>query len=736
MAMLSSLQMKLRVIIALYVLFMFAAVAFTLYTVRLQTHDASVIGIAARQPILVVQMQNQSNHLIALLESESTTKETTAQLLELASLFDQSLQALMNGTETLDTAQQLIKLPPPSDKINAKLQVLAPTWTKIYAAINTLTQSEINVIAMEFYDAVDVLLLNWADLFQHSQVVANALEKESAAKLNQLEDTLIIILLLFVLLAIISLWLSKRHITIPARIILAAMRDMIDGQHLDRQLPVVGRDEISQIAQTVNSMRHNLLELYQASQAREETATRINQALHNTATSVIIIDHLFNIIYVNKSAQNLFTTHAKSLSKYLPQLEPKKLCGSTVDVLHTDSGEQRIFLANLTQTYVDNLHFDDTYWEVITIPVIDKNGHKLGWIREYFDKSVEFNTQLEVRRVMQAAALGDFSHNIDLQNKTDFFYTISEMINQTLRTNQTILQELTTVFAAIAQGDLTQNINKDYRGALQKLKQDVNTTVSQLTNIMQAIQDAVDSVHNVADNLLQDNVKLQHRSEQQTVALDKLTNHIDRMAEVLRQNAENANNAAHVTLESRNQAIKDALMVEDVLKAMDNIKSSSNKMTEIINIIDNISFQTNLLALNAAVEAARAGEQGRGFAVVATEVRNLAQRSKSAANEIKNLIKDSLLKVEHGNELVKQSSSNLDKMLHAVQTISELILQISVANEEELGEIDKIHLALKEIERLAQQNTHLVENSSGRSALMQEQANILKTHTQFFRTTN
>ncbi len=736
MAMLSSLQIKLRVTIALYVLFMLAAVAFTLYTVRLQTHDASVIGIAARQPILVLQMQNQSNHLIALLESQSTTGETIEQLSILADLFDQSLHALMNGMQTLDTAQKLIKLPKPSAEISRKLQLVADSWTKIHIAIKTLSQPEINVIAMEFYDAVDILLFNWADLFKQSKAVANALEKESAAKLSYLENTLIVILLLFMLLAALSLWLSKRYITNPARTILHAMHDMVDGHHLDRQLPVVGRDEISQIAQTVNSMRYSLLELYQASQQREETATRINQALYNTATSVIIIDYMFNIIYVNKSAQNLFTNHADSLRKYLPQLETDKLCGSSVDVLYTDSHEQRAFLANLTQTYVDNLHFDNAYWEVVTIPVIDRNGQKLGWIIEYFDKSAEFSTQLELRRVMQAAAEGDFSHHIDLQNKTDFFYTVSEMINKTLHTNQTILQELTTVFASIAQGDLTQNINNDYRGALEKLKQDVNATVIKLTNIIKSIQDAVDSVHDVADNLLQDNVKLKHRSEQQTTALGKLTAHVDRMAEVLRQNAENANHAARVTVESRNQAIQDALMVEDVLKAMDNIKTSSHKMTEIINIIDNIAFQTNLLALNAAVEAARAGEQGRGFAVVATEVRNLAQRSKTAANEIKNLIRDSLLKVEHGNEMVKQSSSNLDKMLHAVQTISELILQISVANEEELGEVDEVHLVLKKIERLAQQNTSLVENNSERSTLMQLQANSLKSHTEFFRTNN
>jgi methyl-accepting chemotaxis protein len=532
----------------------------------------------------------------------------------------------------------------------------------------------------------------------------------------------------------LALWLSYHYISTPANIILTATEDMIDGGNLDQQLPIVGRDEISKIAKAVNLMRDNIRHLYEASQAREISAQRINQALYNTATSVIIINNDFQIIFVNKSAHDLFQAYAQSLQKYLPNINVFKLHASSIDSIHHNPELQREFLISLDKAHIDQVTFDAMHWEVVTIPVFNKDGQRLGWVKEYFDKSTEFATKQEVHTVMEAAAQGDFSQRINLKDKTDFFQVMSEIINHTLQTNQHILEELTSVFGAIAQGDLTENITKNYVGALAQLKQDVNTTISQLTYILLSIQEAVDSVHQAADSISQDNSRLKQRSIQQSSALNTLNNHIHRMAEVLRQNAKNANQATHLAMESREQARQDSLMVKSVLHAMDNIKASSHKMSEIISIIDNIAFQTNLLALNAAVEAARAGDQGRGFAVVATEVRNLAQRSKSAANEIKVLIQDSVNKIEEGNILVKQSSKNLENMLNDVQKISGFILEISVANEEELGEIDKIHNALKVIEHITEQNIALVDNTSNQSQTMQDKADKLKQHAAFFRT--
>ncbi|WP_353570768.1 methyl-accepting chemotaxis protein [Candidatus Albibeggiatoa sp. nov. BB20] len=734
MSMIPSIQGKIIVIVSLFVLFMLATVSYTFHIVHLQSADASVIGIAARQSMLVVRMENQTNHLIMLLESESTTEEPQQKLSQLSKLFNTSLNALQQGGTTLDTADQSIIIPKPLPEIVDKLNPLHKNWQPIYQAIQVLLNPKIDVISDEFYDAVDLLHQSWAELFNASIKIANALEVESAKKVAELKIILSITLALFIILSILALWLSYHYIATPANIILTATEDMIDGGNLDQQLPIIGRDEIGKIAKAVNLMRDNIRQLYEASQAREESAQRINQALYNTATSVIIVNNEFQIIFVNKSAHDLFQAYAQPLQKYLPNLDILKLYGSSIDMIHHDPNLQRKFLIYLKDTHTDQITFDKMHWEVVTIPVFNKEGQRLGWVKEYFDKSAEFATKQEVHTVMEAAAQGDFSQRIYLDDKADFFRVMGEIINHTLQTNQHILEELTSVFDAMAQGDLTQNINKNYAGALEKLKQDVNMTVSQLTYILQSIQDAVDTVHQAADTILQDNLHLKQRTDQQTSALNTLNNHIHRMAKVLQQNAQNATQATHVAMDSKEQAQQDAIMVKSVLQAMDNIKASSHKMSEIISIIDNIAFQTNLLALNAAVEAARAGDQGRGFAVVATEVRNLAQRSKSAANEIKILIQDSVVKVEEGNILVKQSSENLENMLMDVQKISEFILEISIANEEELGEIGKIHSALKEMEHITQQNIALVENTSSQSQIMQEKASKLKQHAAFFRT--
>ena len=734
MSMIPSIQGQIAVIVSLYVLFMLATVSYTFHVVHSQSADASIIGIAARQPMLIVRMENQAGHLVMLLESESTTTETQKKLSQLSQLFNSSLNTLAQGGTALDTAEQMIVIPQPLPHIAAKLRPIQQQWQPVYQAIQVLLEPEVDVISDSFYDAVDLLHQSWNELFDNSTKIANLLEVESAKKVTELKFILSTTLALFFALAILALWLSYRYISQPAKIILSATEEMIDGGHLEQQLPVVGRDEISKIAKAINLMRDNIRQLYEASQAREESALRINQALYNTATSVIIVDTDFNIIFVNESAHTMFQDYADTLQKYLPNLDVNHLSGSSIDMVHHDTNLQREFLVNLEQPHMANVTFDHMHWEVITIPVFNKAGQRLGWVKEYFDKSAEFATKQEVHTVMEAAAQGDFSQRVYLDDKTDFFRVMGEIINHTLQTNQQILEELTSVFDAIAQGDLTQDITKHYAGALEKLKQDVNVTIAQLTHILQSIQEAVEIVHGTADMMLQDNLHLKQRTEQQTSALTLLTEHISRMTDVLQKNAQNANRATHVAMSSREQARQDAVMVKSVLQAMDNIKHSSQKMSEIISIIDNIAFQTNLLALNAAVEAARAGEQGRGFAVVATEVRNLAQRSKSAANEIKLLIQDSMDKVEEGNVLVKQSSENLEKMLSDVQRISEFILEISVANEEELGEVDKIHNSLREIEHLTQQNIHLVKNTNLQSQTMQEQANKLKQHAAFFRT--
>jgi len=196
---------------------------------------------------------------------------------------------------------------------------------------------------------------------------------------------------------------------------------------------------------------------------------------------------------------------------------------------------------------------------------------------------------------------------------------------------------------------------------------------------------------------------------------------MEEMTTTVKQNADNAGQANQLAMAARDQAEKGGSVVSQAVKAMADINDASKKIADIIGVIDDIAFQTNLLALNAAVEAARAGEQGRGFAVVASEVRSLAGRSATAAKEIKELIQDSVKKVEDGSVLVTQSGQTLEKIVASVKKVSDIVAEIAAASREQSSGIEQVNRAVMQMDELTQQNAALVEQATAASQAMAEQ---------------
>jgi methyl-accepting chemotaxis protein len=220
----------------------------------------------------------------------------------------------------------------------------------------------------------------------------------------------------------------------------------------------------------------------------------------------------------------------------------------------------------------------------------------------------------------------------------------------------------------------------------------------------------------------QSSENLSQRVEQQSSSLEETAASMKQMTSTVRQNADNASQANQLAGAAREQAEKGGAVVSQVITAMAGINEASNKIAEIIGVIDEIAFQTNLLALNAAVEAARAGDQGRGFAVVATEVRGLAGRSATAAKEIKALIHDSVQRVEVGSGLVAESGTTLSQIVLSVKKVADIVAEITAASREQSAGIDQVNRAVMQLEELNQQNAGLVEQATSASQSMAEQA--------------
>ena len=290
---------------------------------------------------------------------------------------------------------------------------------------------------------------------------------------------------------------------------------------------------------------------------------------------------------------------------------------------------------------------------------------------------------------------------------------------------QSVAQTHVIIKSAV-DGDLSGRLDTRGRtGDLQKLGDAINSLLETVSDIVSNVKHAATEVLRGAEEISQGNANLSQRTEEQSSSLEETASSMEEMTSTVKQNADNAGQANQLATAARDQAEKGGAVVSNAVKAMGDINESSKKISDIISVIDEIAFQTNLLALNAAVEAARAGEQGRGFAVVATEVRSLAGRSATAAKEIKELIQDSVRKVQDGSLLVTQSGQTLEQIVLSVKKVSDIVAEIAAASREQSSGIEQVNKAVMQMDEMTQQNAALVEQATAASQSMADQARDL-----------
>jgi methyl-accepting chemotaxis protein len=568
--------------------------------------------------------------------------------------------------------------------------------------------------ATKLYPAIDPIGDQISAMLE--EITKGARQEYEAAKLDaeRAEQVVIGLIVGAAILAVVLGFALVRAVRRPVEQANEYFRKFAEGQ-LDFAITIKQRDEMASILDAAKSMQVKLgFEVAETKRHAEEMA-RIKEGLYSSTAAITISNAAGSLIHATPTAEAMLKLIT---GKALAELAGRPL----TETVLTDPATQTEMADAVRNGHDIDTVVGSRHLRLSARPILDENRQTLGRVTTWLDRTEEVRIEKEMAGMVDGALRGNFETRLSLEGKEGFFKQLSEGLNQLSEVTQTGLTDVAGVLQKVATGDLTQKIDADYQGIFGQLKDDTNTTIERLREVVGRIKDATEAINIASQEIAAGNSDLSSRTEEQASSLEETSSAMEELNATVRQNAENARQANDLAKTSNAGVVKGGQVVKQVVVTMGEIQASSKKISDIIGVIDSIAFQTNILALNAAVEAARAGEQGRGFAVVASEVRNLAQRSATAAKEIKTLIAESVDKVESGAKLVQEAGTTMDEVVASFQQVAGLVTEIASASREQSSGIEQTTQAVGQMDEVTQQNAALVEEAAAAAESLEEQA--------------
>ncbi|MCA9197343.1 MAG: PAS domain S-box protein [Planctomycetales bacterium] len=499
-----------------------------------------------------------------------------------------------------------------------------------------------------------------------------------------------------------------------------------------------------------------------AQKVQAEEAFLVQSMMTNMSGSITFADKDGIVQFMNPAAVNLL----RKVEKHLP-VRAEEIVGQSIDRFHKNPAHQRGLLADSKNFPMEtDVEMGDEIFH-LTASRIEKEGEFLGTLVSWecvtdkvaAQKAIQENAErerqaaedlnrkvAEIVEVAQKVAKRDYSQQLTVcgddpigqlgEGLSQFFEDkhkteIQEQERSELERAEAAEQQrkvacVLELVNAVADGNFDIEVPNLGTDAVGQVASALSSAIDSMKTALTEVRGVAATVATAAEQLTAASRDISNGAQEQASSLEETASSLEEITSTVKQNTDNAQQARQLATGSRDVAEKGGEVVGDAVDAMSAINQSSKKIADIITTIDEIAFQTNLLALNAAVEAARAGEQGRGFAVVAAEVRNLAQRSASAAKEIKSLIQDSVRKVENGTELVNKSGHTLNEIVSSVKRVTDIVAEIAAASKEQLTGVEQVNKAVSQMDRVTQSNASQTEEMSGTAESLLSHAQQLR----------